>query len=137
MVVQLLNAILEKVVKRSYDCIARPLVSLIGKLIGHLCSLPIEYLRRQNNIYPTNILENIPESDPPIQAEAIREDRILPCLERLQKLEDILEELRKRPAQIPVEKEHMLHHSLDRIKSVEFDLNKTKRVGFYNIIINL
>ncbi|PWA52852.1 sec14p-like phosphatidylinositol transfer family protein [Artemisia annua] len=137
LVVQLLDAILAKVVKRSYNCIARSLVSLIGKLIGHLRSLPIEYLRRQNNIYPTNMVENIPESDPPIQAEAIREDRILPCLERLQKLEDILEELRKRPAQIPVEKEHMLHHSLDRIKSVEFDLNKTKRVLHATVVKQL
>ncbi|GJY06942.1 hypothetical protein Tco_0373996, partial [Tanacetum coccineum] len=50
LIIQLLDAILEKIVKRSYNCIARPLVSLIGKLIGHIRSLLIEYLRRQNNI---------------------------------------------------------------------------------------
>lgn len=98
----------------------------------------MEYWRRQNNIYPANVVEHISESDSRVvQTETIREDRILPCVERLQKLEEILEELKKRPAQIPLEKEHMLHHSLDRIKSVEFDLNKTKRVGpIYSVIIN-
>ncbi|XP_071692323.1 phosphatidylinositol/phosphatidylcholine transfer protein SFH13-like isoform X2 [Rutidosis leptorrhynchoides] len=135
--IQLLDAILEKAVKRSFNCIARPLFFLVEKFIGHICSLPIEYWRRQSNIHPTNAVEHNPESNTPVQIETIRENRILPCVERLEKLEEILEELKKRPARIPVEKENMLHNSLDRIKSVEFDLIKTKRVLHATVVKQL
>ncbi|KAI3673921.1 hypothetical protein L6452_40052 [Arctium lappa] len=133
--IQLLDTILEKVVKRSLDCIARPVVVLVPKLIGVIRSLAIEYWRRQKMIYPSNVVEERVESDSGIHSE--REDRIGPCVERLEKLEEILEELKKRPAEIPVEKEHMLHESLDRIKSVEFDLNKTKRVLHATVVKQL
>ncbi|KAF5807537.1 hypothetical protein HanXRQr2_Chr05g0234791 [Helianthus annuus] len=89
------------------------------KLIERMFSLPIEYYwRKQNNVYPNNAVEHRYESQTHVQTEAVRENQILPCVERLQKLEEILEEIKKRPAQIPVEKEHMLNNSLDRIKSV-------------------
>ncbi|KAG0457654.1 hypothetical protein HPP92_022811 [Vanilla planifolia] len=51
-----------------------------------------------------------------------------PCLERIQRLEQIFSELKSKPNEIPVEKERMLMDSWDRIKSIEFDLEKTKRV---------
>lgn len=41
----------------------------------------------------------------------------------------MLEELSNKPTSIPVEKERMLLDSLDRIKSLEHDLDKTKRVS--------
>nr|GEX20431.1 retrovirus-related Pol polyprotein from transposon TNT 1-94 [Tanacetum cinerariifolium] len=56
---------------------------------------------------------------------------ILPCLERIKKLEKMVEELRTKPARIPEEKEQMLERSMERIKSVELDLDKTKRVGCF------
>jgi hypothetical protein len=63
--------------------------------------------------------------------EAVNEeDRVLPCIERLQRLENVFEELSCKPAEIPLEKEQMLVESLDRIKSVEADLEQTKRVCF-------
>ncbi|KAL6538509.1 hypothetical protein OROGR_012497 [Orobanche gracilis] len=91
---------------------------------------PVKYWKRQTNIYPSNALENEPEPNIRLSVgtEAIREeDRVLPCVQRLQRLESLLEELIKKPAKIPMEKEQLLHRSLDRIKSVEFDLEKTKR----------
>ena len=61
--------------------------------------------------------------------EAVNEeDHVRPCIERLQRLEKIFEEVSNKPAGIPLEKEKMLTESLERIKSVEFDLEKTKRV---------
>ncbi|KAJ9567701.1 hypothetical protein OSB04_003667 [Centaurea solstitialis] len=129
--IQLLDIIMEKVVKRGLNCIARPLVSLVPKLIGIIHNLPVEYWRRQKMIYPSNVVEHRRGG------ESEREDRISPCVERLDKLEEILEQLKKRPAEIPVEKEHMLHESLDRIKSVEFDLNKTKRVLHATVVKQL
>ncbi|KAG5560663.1 hypothetical protein RHGRI_003856 [Rhododendron griersonianum] len=92
--------------------------------------LPLESWGRQNNIYPSNVMEGPTERCPP-NAEAVSEEgRILPCVQRLQlqKLEELFEELNNKPAEIPLEKEQMLHQSLDRIKSVEIDLGKTKSV---------
>lgn len=129
--IQLLNTIQEKVVKRSFNYIARPVVSLATKLITLICSLPIEYWRKLNIIYPSNAV------GPGDSVSHIREDQILPCLERLQKLERMLEELKKKPAQIPAEKEQMLEQSLDRIKSVELDLHKTKKVLHATVVKQL
>lgn len=92
--------------------------------------IPFEFSRRQNTVIPSNPTEDetmislIPT--PPI--EPTMKDRILPCLERIHQLEKKYEDLRNKPVEIPVEKERMLMDSLDRIKSVEFDLDKTKRV---------
>lgn len=60
--------------------------------------------------------------------QGIEEDRLHPCLQRLQNLEASVTELIKKPKRIPPEKEDMIHESLSRIKSIEYDLQKTKKV---------
>ncbi|XP_047312983.1 phosphatidylinositol/phosphatidylcholine transfer protein SFH9 [Impatiens glandulifera] len=58
----------------------------------------------------------------------VREESLLrPCCERLQLLEAMVSELLNKPKSIPQEKNDMLLQSLDRIKSIEFDLQKTKK----------
>nr|GEU45428.1 RNA-directed DNA polymerase, eukaryota [Tanacetum cinerariifolium] len=54
----------------------------------------------------------------------------------IQLLDAILEKNSERLAQIPVEKEHMLHHSLDPIKSFDYQ-NKTKRVLHATVVKQL
>lgn len=104
------------------------LLSLVVRLVSLFRCAYCPLLRKQN-IYPSNVVgTNTVSSDPPAAMEAIREDPALPCIERLQRLERILEELSNKPSGIPVEKEKMLSDSMDRIKSVEHDLDKTKRV---------
>ncbi|XP_052170636.1 phosphatidylinositol/phosphatidylcholine transfer protein SFH9 isoform X3 [Diospyros lotus] len=57
-----------------------------------------------------------------------KEEHLLhPCWERLQHLEATITELINKPTRIPPEKEDMLAESLDRIKSIEYDLQKTKK----------
>lgn len=56
------------------------------------------------------------------------EELLHPCYQKLQQLENMVNELSKKPAKIPSEKEDMIHESLNRIKSIEHDLQKTKRV---------
>ncbi|XP_074591335.1 phosphatidylinositol/phosphatidylcholine transfer protein SFH13-like [Curcuma longa] len=56
------------------------------------------------------------------------EQHIVVCLERIRKLELMLAELSNKPAEIPLEKDRMLLESWDRIKHIEFDLEKTKQV---------
>ncbi|GFS31691.1 Sec14p-like phosphatidylinositol transfer family protein [Actinidia rufa] len=90
-----------------------------------------------NNIYPANVLEDVADSRRP-DAEAIsQEGHVVPCVQRLQRLEKLLEELNKKPSEIPLEKEQMLNQSLERIKSVELDLDKTKRVLHATVVKQL
>lgn len=56
------------------------------------------------------------------------EELLHPYYQKLQHLENMVNELSKKPAKIPSEKEDMIHESLNRIKSIEHDLQKTKRV---------
>lgn len=64
-------------------------------------------------------------------------NHILQFTQRLEILEKTFGELSHKPAGIPLEKEQMLMSSLDRIKCVEFDLDKTKRVFLHTFIIHL
>lgn len=122
------DTVLENVEKISFRFVPRALMSFMAKMLAFIRSLPLESWRRQNNIYPSNVMEGPTERCPP-NAEAVSEEgRILPCVQRLQKLEELFEELKNKPAEIPLEKEQMLHQSLDRIKCVEIDLDKTRRV---------
>lgn len=117
--VQILNIIQEKLVKRSFKYITRPMVFLVTKVMT-LIMCPT------NMVGPTSDTDSVSHSD-----------ALIPCLERLEKLEKILEELKTKPPQIPAEKQQMLEQSLDRIKSVEQDLNKTKRVLHATVVRQL
>ncbi|XP_031479627.1 phosphatidylinositol/phosphatidylcholine transfer protein SFH8-like isoform X1 [Nymphaea colorata] len=58
---------------------------------------------------------------------SVLEECARPCLERLQRLETMVGELSAKPAVLPEDKENLLLDSLDRIRSVELDLEKTKK----------
>ncbi|KAK1362448.1 hypothetical protein POM88_046922 [Heracleum sosnowskyi] len=88
------------------------------------CSGSSASLRRKSGHF-----EDKPDMQTPKGSEAvIREDHTHPCVEHLQKVEQILDKLKNKQSEIPRENDQMLLHSLDRIKSMEFDVDKTKRV---------
>lgn len=58
----------------------------------------------------------------------ISQDTRDPLLQRLQNLEAVVTDMVNKPTRIPPEKEDILHESLNRIKSIEYDLQKTKKV---------
>jgi hypothetical protein len=120
----------EKVGKTSIPNATRTLLSFVIKLFALCRSLPFEYWRRQNNIYPSNLMEHNTDVHSTAAEAMNEEDHVRPCIYRLQRLEKIYEELSKRPAVIPLEKEKMLTESLERIKSVESDLEKTKSMSY-------
>ncbi|PWZ24923.1 Phosphatidylinositol/phosphatidylcholine transfer protein SFH6 [Zea mays] len=60
--------------------------------------------------------------------QTIKEDRVNPCLERLDRLESMFNQLSKKPPELPEDKDRAIQDSFDRIKSIEFDLQKTKKV---------
>ncbi|XP_057726802.1 phosphatidylinositol/phosphatidylcholine transfer protein SFH13-like isoform X2 [Arachis stenosperma] len=116
------------VAKTKFLNVSRVLTYVLQRLVTFFCSLRFEFGRIQNDVLPSIPIE--PNTDNILAtSEVVSErDHILPCLQRLQRLENAVEELRDKPASIPLEKDQMLKGSLDRIKSVEFDLEKTKRV---------
>uniref|UniRef100_A0A6V7QVX9 CRAL-TRIO domain-containing protein n=1 Tax=Ananas comosus var. bracteatus TaxID=296719 RepID=A0A6V7QVX9_ANACO len=66
--------------------------------------------------------------------QVVEEDRVSPCLERLQRLEIAFNQLSTKPPEIPQEKERVLLDSFDRIKSIEYDLEKTKKILHATVI---
>lgn len=127
-VVHWLGNIREKVDVRNVQCAARILVSFMVKLVAFFRVFASKLGRKRNSVHPSNVIESNTNSQLQVVDDINEEDRLLPCIERLQRLEKAIEELSHKPAEIPLEKERMLLESLDRIKSVEFDLDKTKRV---------
>nr|XP_017248915.1 PREDICTED: phosphatidylinositol/phosphatidylcholine transfer protein SFH13-like isoform X3 [Daucus carota subsp. sativus] len=129
LVIQWLDIIQEKVVKRTFQCVAKVLMCFVVRLFAFFQSLPFGSRRWRTDVHPSNVIEHNPDMHSHGGTVAVtEEDHIHPCVERLQKVEQILEELKSKHAQIPKEKDQMLLHSLERIKSVEFDLDKTKKV---------
>ncbi|KAL5548761.1 hypothetical protein UlMin_003992 [Ulmus minor] len=133
------NIVREKIEKREFHRVARAVLSFLLKVFTICRSLPFEFWRRHNNIYPSNLVEHNTSSHPetPAVETVSEEERIRPCLERLQRLEKVFNELSNKPAAIPLEKEKILMESLDRIKNVEFDLDKTKRVLHATVVKQL
>ncbi|KAM3396452.1 phosphatidylinositol/phosphatidylcholine transfer protein SFH13 [Capsicum galapagoense] len=118
----------EKILSSCFSCLERKLIPFVLKLFAFIRSLPFEYWRKQTNVIPTNALEERQGSSSSVNDEALqRVSEVHPCMQRLHQLENLLEEINKKPAEIPAEKDRMLHQSLSRIKSVEVDLEKTKR----------
>jgi hypothetical protein len=79
-----------------------------------------------DNPLPPAELEPISGDNP--AKEAFSVDHISPVIGRLQRLESRVDELSSKPPEIPVEKERFLLESWDRIKYIESDLERTKKV---------
>ncbi|KAL8260732.1 hypothetical protein R6Q59_028685 [Mikania micrantha] len=60
----------------------------------------------------------------------VEKDLLHPCEEKLKQLEAMVAELSSKPSRIPQEKEEMLAESMNRIRSMEYDLQKTKKALF-------
>ncbi|GMI63829.1 hypothetical protein like AT1G55690 [Hibiscus trionum] len=125
----LFDTVKEKMGRRKIHSMAKMLITLLVKLVAFVRAFQCGFWRMPNNIHHLNMMESNTKSHSNSTApKVVNEDHVLPCIERLQKVEKAFEELSNKPAGIPIEKEKMLMESLDRIKSVELDLHKTKQV---------
>ncbi|KAJ3693216.1 hypothetical protein LUZ60_008696 [Juncus effusus] len=101
------------------------LLFLLLKLLS-LLRLPV------HRLLPRSMSTDDPQptaADHPTAAAAEEEeDRVAAVIERLQRLEMRVEELGSKPPEIPIEKERILLESWERIKAIELDLEKTKKV---------
>lgn len=60
-----------------------------------------------------------------------KEDFLQPFEEKLKQLEELVLVLSSKPSKIPQEKDEILVESLNRIRSMEYDLQKTKKVWIF------
>ncbi|XP_073138519.1 phosphatidylinositol/phosphatidylcholine transfer protein SFH9 isoform X2 [Henckelia pumila] len=108
--------------------ITTTLTDVIFRVLAYICLLFGALVRRlckeQNNEIAT---ENQGNSRDEQFAHPNTAELLHPCCEKLQHLENAVTELLKKPARIPPEKDDILLESMDRIKSIEHDLRKTKK----------
>ena len=129
-IIHLLNNVKEKFDKREFHHAARVMVSFLFILFTIFHSPRFEFGIRQNNIYPSNLVEHNTSSHSLAVAAVFEEGCVLPCIQRLQRLEKVFNELSNNPVEILLEKDKILMESMDRIKNIETDLEKTKKVSF-------
>ncbi|KAG9448835.1 hypothetical protein H6P81_008800 [Aristolochia fimbriata] len=123
---QRLNIIKDILGERNFLNVLRELLTFMFKIVTLVRVLHCGIgRRRQENVHPLNLSDSNSDGPPSMD---VKEDRVHPCLQRIQRLETVFTELSSKPARIPPEKEHMILESLDRIKSIEFDLEKTKKM---------
>lgn len=120
----------ERGLKRSLQKVASSLARFIFQLVASLC-LMFRILGSLVNKKPENqlrppVLDSPPPPPPPTQLLQ-RGESLHPCWQRLQNLESMVTVLFDKPTNIPQEKEDILRDSLDRIKGIEQDLQKTKK----------
>lgn len=114
-------------------CFARMLTSFLVKVLSFLCTLRSRLDTSSENIHSLEALDLAHNKNS--TAETIKKDYVTACMNRLQKVELMLNELSSKPAEIPPEKERMIMDLIDRIKSVEFDVPKTNKVRlFWNLL---
>ncbi|XP_057983685.1 phosphatidylinositol/phosphatidylcholine transfer protein SFH13-like isoform X2 [Malania oleifera] len=131
------NTVRHRIEKINFLGLARALVSFVVKLLALIRSQRFEFWRWHNNIHPCDSMGGTVNVHSPAAEAVEEEDRVIPCIQRLQRLEKDLEEISNKPTEIPLEKEQILMESLDRIKSVEYDLEKTKRVLHATVVKQL
>ncbi|KAL0922691.1 hypothetical protein M5K25_006699 [Dendrobium thyrsiflorum] len=106
---------------------ARALMMFFFKLLSVFHAFIIKQSRRVEAVHPSDTVASQAGDNHEV-VEDIKEEHVNPCLERIQRLEEMFSEIKRKPPEIPAEKERVLMESWCRIKSIEFDLEKTKRV---------
>lgn len=109
----------------------RLLLAFIVKVFAFFHIVRSQQETRVNNLLPPAEPELISDDHPAV--ETFNVDHISPVIERLQRLEGKVDELGSKPPAIPVEKERSLLESWDRIKCIESDLERTKKVSFHQV----
>jgi hypothetical protein len=102
---------------------SRKVVAVILKVLS-LLRFFIRHRQQLENVRPHTA--TVPSNQENLQI--VKEDRVNPCLERLERLESMCNQLSRKPPEIPQDKDRAIQDSFDRIKSIEYDLEKTKKV---------
>ncbi|CAN6233670.1 unnamed protein product [Urochloa humidicola] len=109
--------------------LSRKVIDLFLKVLS-LLQFFIRRRQHLENVHPHTA--TVPSNQTDIRI--IKEDRVNPCLERLDRLESMFNQLSRKPPELPQDKDRAIQDSFDRIKSIEFDLEKTKKVLHATVI---
>ncbi|KAJ8436092.1 hypothetical protein Cgig2_011914 [Carnegiea gigantea] len=99
-------------------------LGLLGKLLG----LRAEHKQLKQQPMESNLSKR--DSEDQTSPQKIDENVLHPYWERLQHLEQLVTNLLNKPTRIPPDKEDTILESLNRIKAIEHDLQKTKKTLF-------
>ncbi|TVU09972.1 hypothetical protein EJB05_43472, partial [Eragrostis curvula] len=105
---------------RTLENFFRGLATVLIKIASFFHLFVCRQERIIENVHPYAAIEQK-------KPQSIREEDMNACLQRLEKLESLCSHLMCKPPDMPKEKELILLQSLDRIKSLEADLESTKR----------
>ncbi|XP_051192945.1 phosphatidylinositol/phosphatidylcholine transfer protein SFH6 [Lolium perenne] len=108
---------------------SRKVLAVIVKVLSILRFFT-RHRRQLENVHPNTAA--VPSNQANLQI--VKEDRVNPCLERLERLESMCNQLSRKPPEIPQDKDRAIQDSFDRIKSIEYDLEKTKKVLHATVI---
>uniref|UniRef100_A0A0E0K4K7 CRAL-TRIO domain-containing protein n=1 Tax=Oryza punctata TaxID=4537 RepID=A0A0E0K4K7_ORYPU len=109
--------------------ISRKVLGVILEVLSFL-RIFIRHRQQLENACPHTTTVHSNQAD----LQIIKEDRVNPCLERLERLESMFDQLSRKPPEIPQDKDRAIQDSFDRIKCIEFDLEKTKKVLHATVI---
>ncbi|XP_042445797.1 phosphatidylinositol/phosphatidylcholine transfer protein SFH13-like [Zingiber officinale] len=105
--------------------LARMSVAFLIKMLSFFPMLRSRQDSRSENIHLSSELDL---SHKKYSATATMIKDATAYMERLQRVESILNQLTNKPAEIPLDKERMILDSMDRIRCVEFDLQMANKV---------
>jgi hypothetical protein len=120
------------VVQRGWENVVKLVVTALIKLFSFILLFISRAERRLENV-------NLPAPPATPAAEkpkprVVSDEEVCACLQRLDNLESLYNHLATKPPQIPEDKELILLSSFERIRSVEADLERTKRVSSYALL---
>ncbi|KAJ1269010.1 hypothetical protein BS78_07G177400 [Paspalum vaginatum] len=114
------------IAQRGWESVIKLLVTALIKLFSFIRLFISSAERRLENT-GRSAPQAVPVAEKP-QPRTVSNEDVCACLQRLDNLESLCNHLANKPQQIPEDKELMLLNSFERIKSVEADLERTKRV---------
>ncbi|WVZ92349.1 hypothetical protein U9M48_038422 [Paspalum notatum var. saurae] len=114
------------IAQRGWESVIKLLVTALIKLFSFIRLFISRAERRLENAH-RSAPQAAPVAEKP-QPRTVSNEDVCACLQRLDILEPLCDHLANKPPQIPEDKELMLLNSFERIKSVEADLERTKRV---------
>nr|CAB3481328.1 unnamed protein product [Digitaria exilis] len=114
------------IAQRGWENVVKIVVTALIKLFSFIRLFISGAERRLENVHHS-APQVIPAAEKP-RPQTVSDAEMHACLQRLDNLESMCNHLAMRPPQIPEDKELMLLSSFERIKSVEADLERTKRV---------
>ncbi|KAL6646103.1 hypothetical protein ACP70R_017711 [Stipagrostis hirtigluma subsp. patula] len=113
------------IAQKGWENMVKLLVTALIKIFSFIKLFICRAERRLENVHHSVVSVPVPERPQP---RTVSDEEMCACLQRLDNLESMCNHLATKPPQLPEDKELMLLNSFERIKSVEADLERTKRV---------